>query len=100
VLAYANRGLGRVGAFAADLFGAPGAEFRAEAPFPARLAQWVGSVLPSQLRTTPLSLLHAVELAPIVPTPAEAKALAALGGRAPLDPTAVPLQPVAPDVAR
>ena len=100
VLAYANRGLGRVGAFAADLFGGAGAEFRAEPAFPGRLAQWVAAVLPSQQRMAPLPLLHAVELAPIVPTPAEAQALAALGGSAPRDPVAMRIAPVAPDVER
>lgn len=100
VLAYANRGLGRVGAFAADLFGGAGAEFRAEPAFPGRLSQWVAAVLPSQQRMAPLPLLHAVELAPIVPTPAEAKALAALGGSAPRDPVAMRIAPVAPDLER
>ena len=100
VLAYANRGLGRVGAFAADLFGGAGAEFRAEPAFPARLAQWVAAVLPSQQRLAPLPLLYAVELAPIVPTPAEAQALAALGGSAPRDPVAMRSAPIAPDIER
>lgn len=86
VLAYGNRGLGRVGCFAAELFGPAGDAFRAEPAFPARLAQWVTAVLPAQQLAAPQSLLFAVELSPVVPTPAEAKALVALGGAPAVDP--------------
>jgi hypothetical protein len=92
VLAYGNRGLGRVGCFAAELFGPAGDAFRAEPAFPARLAQWVTAVLPAQQLAAPQSLLFAVELSPVVPTPAEQRALAALGGAPTVDPQEVALQ--------
>lgn len=92
VLAYGNRGLGRVGCFAAELFGPAGDAFRAEPAFPARLAQWVTAVLPAQQLAAPQSLLFAVELSPVVPTPAEAQALVALGGAPAVDPQELALQ--------
>jgi Mg-chelatase subunit ChlD len=99
VLAYGNRGLGRVGCFAAELFGPAGDAFRAEPAFPARLAQWVTAVLPAQQLAAPQSLLFAVELSPVVPTPAEQRALAALGGAPTVDPQELALQKDPTDLA-
>jgi Mg-chelatase subunit ChlD len=76
LLAFCNRGLGRVGAFAADLAGGPGAAFRADLQFPARLSQWVASVRPPE-PTPPDELLAAGELQPARPTPEQVDALQA-----------------------
>jgi hypothetical protein len=80
LLAYGNRGLGRVGAFAADLGGAAGAEFCAEPAFSARFAQWVQSVLPAEIRRQPQDLLTEVQVAPPAPSPRELAELEALAG--------------------
>lgn len=82
LLAFGNLGLGRVGAFAADLVGEAAASLRADPAFPARLSQWVVAVQ----RATPgapraASLQARVE--PPAPTPAEVAALAAMSGSAP-----------------
>jgi Mg-chelatase subunit ChlD len=78
LLCYGNRGLGRVGAFAADLCGDAGSEFRAERTFPARLATWIQGVLPAEGVRTPRSLLDAWEVSPIAPTPHDVELLAGL----------------------
>lgn len=90
LLAFANRGLGRVGAFAADLGGDAGAEFRAEAAFPARLSQWVQSVLPMQPAAAPAPLLQRATLEPLAPTPRDVAHLGALAGAPPAAPGAPP----------
>ncbi len=82
VLAFGNRGLGRVGAFAADLFGTAAADFRGERSFPARFAQWVQSVRPSVLQGEPTALLSRFASEPPIPTPAELDALRAFSGEA------------------
>lgn len=106
LLAFGNRGLGRVGAFAADLGGDAGAEFRAEAAFPARLSQWVQSVLPAQPATAPAPLLRQVKVEPVAPTPRDVAGLVALAGAPPAAAAAPPprfvreLLPVAPHWSR
>ena len=99
LLCYANRGLGRVGAFAADLCGDAGSEFRAERAFPARLAAWIQGVLPAEGLRTPKSLLDAWEVTPIAPTPHDVELLAGLAGQAPLGP-ASPAAAPSPAVVR
>ena len=101
LLAFGNRGLGRVGAFAADLCGAAGSEFRAEPPFAARLAQWVQSVLPAEPMRTPSPLLATATVTPPAPTPRELDQLARLAGsvavsvdQLPAPPASVPLRVV------
>jgi Mg-chelatase subunit ChlD len=84
LLAFGNRGLGRVAAFGAELFGPAGEEFRADAAFPARFAQWLSSLLPPAPPATAVPLLTAFELTPPVPTPAEREAWTALAGQAPV----------------
>jgi Mg-chelatase subunit ChlD len=82
LLAFGNVGLGRVGAFAADLAGEAAGALRAEAEFPARLSQWVVAVqraAPAAPRTA--SLVARVE--PPAPTPVEVAALAAMSGSTP-----------------
>lgn len=94
LLAFGNRGLGRVGAFAADLGGPDGAEFRADDAFPARLSQWLQSVLPAQPAAAPAPLLQTVVVAPPAATPRDLQQLAALAGSAPAaatDEAAAPL---------
>jgi Mg-chelatase subunit ChlD len=90
LLAFGNRGLGRVGAFAADLCGPSGAEFRREASFSARLAQWVQSLLPALPVAAPRSLLQQVTVTPPAPWPAERAVLAAMAGTAPVPVEALP----------
>lgn len=90
LLAFANRGLGRVGAFAADLFGDDGAAFRSDALFPGRLAAWLQSVLPVRPEPAPRPLLTASSCDPPLPTPLEAMALAAFAGGPPQAEPAAP----------
>jgi Mg-chelatase subunit ChlD len=99
LLCYANRGLGRVGAFAADLCGDAGGEFRAERAFPARLATWIQGVLPAEGVRTPKSLLDAWEVKPIAPTPHDVELLAGIAGQAPVGPDHPAVAP-APAVVR
>jgi hypothetical protein len=80
LLAFGNRGLGRVGAFAADLAGPDGAEFRADPAFAARLAQWVQAVLPAVDVRAPAALLTATEMPVPAPLPRELADLARWGG--------------------
>jgi hypothetical protein len=93
LLCYGNRGLGRVGAFAADLCGDAGSEFRAERTFPARLATWFQGVLPAEGVRTPRSLLDAWEVSPIAPTPHDVELLAGLAGQAPVGPDSPAVAP-------
>jgi Mg-chelatase subunit ChlD len=79
LLAYANRGLGRVGVLAADLGSDATQDLRVEPPFPARLSQWIAALRPP-LPEAPADLLTATAVEPAAPTPAEASALAALAG--------------------
>ncbi len=81
LLAYANRGLGRVGAFAADLCGEPCREFRRDAAFPGRLAQWIAHTAMPTPPAAASELLGAPTITPRVTLPAEATAFAALAGR-------------------
>lgn len=85
LLAYGNRGLGRVGAFAADLFGNDGAEFRAAPDFPGHLAAWVQSVLPALPTGAPQPLQREVTVTPLRPTPRDRQQLAELAGQSPQD---------------
>ncbi|MCA8953451.1 MAG: hypothetical protein KDE27_28315, partial [Planctomycetes bacterium] len=82
LLCFGNRGLGRVGAFAADLCGDAGAEFRRDPEFPARLALWVQDVLRAEPVFEPAVLALAPRVEPRAPTPAEIAALEGLGGAA------------------
>ncbi|MFM1872352.1 MAG: hypothetical protein RL398_1774 [Planctomycetota bacterium] len=83
LLAFANRGLGRVGAFAADLFGPDAAAFRREPGFPGRLAQWVAHTrAPAALAPVALAFGEP-RVAPSRPLPAVAEAFAHLLGSEP-----------------
>lgn len=78
LLAFGNRGLGRVGVFAADLFGADATAFRQEPAFPARLAQWLAHTLPPQSGAPSPLPFGPAEVLPDRPTPAVAAAVARL----------------------
>lgn len=82
LLAFGNVGLGRVGAFAADLAGEAAAALRAQAAFPARLSQWVAAVRRST-PTVPRDVKLLARVDPPAPTPAEIAALASMSGSAP-----------------
>lgn len=92
LLAYGNRGLGRVGAFAADLCGEPGAELRAERHFPARLALWVQHVMRAEPVGEPRRIPMTTRVVPGAPTPAEVAALERLAGTR-ASPSPVPAPP-------
>jgi hypothetical protein len=83
LLAFGHRGLGRTGAFAADLGGAEGAEFRADPAFPGRLAQWLQAVLPPAPTSQAAPLLGDVRVEPPAPTLRDVEWLAALAGGPP-----------------
>jgi hypothetical protein len=99
VLAFTNRGLGRVGVFSADLAGADAAEFRRDEAFPARLSQWLAAVAPS-LPSPPVDLLDTTAVEPPAPTPREAALLAAFAGGAPQPLEALRLPPPRVEVRR
>jgi len=82
LLAFGNRGLGRTGAFAADLGGRAGSEFRADPAFPGRFAQWIQAVLPPPPTRTSAPLLGPVRVEPPAPTQRDVEWLAALSGAA------------------
>ncbi|MBM4061644.1 MAG: VWA domain-containing protein [Planctomycetes bacterium] len=84
LLAFGNRGLGRIGVFAADLAGEAGREFRAEPAFAARLSLWVQNVLPAAPARQAEPLLAAVRVEPPAPSPRDLAALAALAGMVPV----------------
>lgn len=98
LLAFGNRGLGRVGAFAADLFGQDAAEFRAGDAFAARFAQWVQAVLPAEPVRAPKALLRETVVEPPAPTARDAELLQELAGQAPV--AAARAATVTPAVAR
>jgi hypothetical protein len=77
LLAFANRGLGRVGVWSSDLTGPWGEAWRDDADFPGRLATWVQSLFPPR-EEMPGDLLTVTEMQPVVPTPSELKKLAEL----------------------
>ncbi|MEC8253391.1 MAG: VWA domain-containing protein, partial [Planctomycetota bacterium] len=83
LLSYANRGLGRVGAFAADLGGDAGRSFRGAADFPAWLAQWLEAVSVAEPSMAPADLREVGEVLPAAPVPQDLAYLRALGGGPP-----------------
>lgn len=87
LLAFANRGLGRIAAFAADLGGAACEHFRRDADFPARLSQWVAALAPPTRQPAAADLLRTVEVQPPRPTPRALQQLA-LGSLTPPQPVA------------
>ncbi|MBL8755658.1 MAG: VWA domain-containing protein [Planctomycetes bacterium] len=98
LLASTNRGLGRVVAFAADLFGPDGAEFRGEAAFPARLAAWLQSLRPAVPTATPSPGVFATSTP--APTPSEHAVWLAMAGAAAANPAGVDSVPAGVDPRR
>ncbi|MBK8100436.1 MAG: VWA domain-containing protein [Planctomycetes bacterium] len=78
LLAFGNRGLGRVAAFAADPAAPAAAEFVADPAFAARLAQWLQAVLPPEPRLESRLPLGEPVVTPVAPNPAELRQLAAM----------------------
>lgn len=86
LLAFANHGLGKVGAFCSDLTGSWTAEFRREAGHPGRLSQWIAFLdRPREANEAPATLELETTVTPPTPSADEAACLAALAG-APLAP--------------
>jgi Mg-chelatase subunit ChlD len=83
VLAFGNLGLGRVGAFCADLAGEAASAFRADPDFPARFAQWVVSVQRAETGRAAATFGLAT-ITPPAPTPREVDALRTLCGAEPV----------------
>jgi hypothetical protein len=74
LLAFANRGLGKIGVWTADLLGGWGRGWRQADAFPAWLAQWVAHLAPA-LPASPAELLDDRHLSPTAPLPREVAAL-------------------------
>lgn len=107
LLTFANRGLGRVGAFAADLGGASGREFRQADAFPAWIAQWLAATSAAEQSVEAEDVRDEGEVTPPAPVPQDVDYLAALGGGAPgsaedpeIEPTAVVGSVVVQQVSR
>ncbi|MFT7535749.1 MAG: Mg-chelatase subunit ChlD [Hyphomicrobiaceae bacterium] len=80
LLAYANRGLGRVGAFGADLGGDSGREFREASAFPGWLAQWLRATSAARETVQSKDLREHGDVAPRAPVPADVRWLRRVGG--------------------
>lgn len=80
LLAFANRGLGRVAAFCADLAGDSGREFRDVEPFPGWLAQWLAATSAAVPVTESPDLREAAEVSPPTTVPADIRWLTAVSG--------------------
>ncbi len=79
LLAFANRGLGRVAVYCADLQGGESVAVRADPDFPARLSRWVRA-LDRPVPDAPLALLDGHQVTPRGPTPEERDRLERLSG--------------------
>ena len=80
LLAYANRGLGRVGAFAAELSGAGGREFREASAFPGWLSQWLRATSAARDTVQSKDLREHGDIVPRAPVPADMRWLRRVGG--------------------
>ncbi|MEM7202520.1 MAG: VWA domain-containing protein [Planctomycetota bacterium] len=80
LLAFTNRGLGKVGVWTSGLLGPWGTAWRRDPAFPARLAQWVSALMPPLPDRGPLDLLTERTLAPPAPVRAERDALERFAG--------------------
>ena len=84
LLTYANRGLGRVGAFGAELSGASGREFREAREFPGWLSQWLRATSASYDTVQSRDLRERGDVAPRAPVPADVRWLRRVSGGEPL----------------
>mgnify|MGYP003667349242 CR=1 FL=1 len=89
LLAYANRGLGRVGAFGAELGGEEGREFREASAFPGWLSQWLRATSAAHDSVQSRDLRQQGEIVPRAPVPADVRWLGRVGGAPPLAASAV-----------
>ncbi|MCA8942580.1 MAG: VWA domain-containing protein, partial [Planctomycetes bacterium] len=80
LLAFANRGLGRIGVWSSDLTGGWGARWLAAPEFPARLAQWISFLLPAETASSPPPIGEEAVLDPPAPTRGERAELERLAG--------------------
>jgi hypothetical protein len=92
LLAFANRGLGHVAAWSADLAGPWGERWRAAPAFPAWVAQWVRAIEPPLPSPAAPALARGTRVAPSAPAPSEVARLERLcaGAVAPLSQLALP----------
>jgi Mg-chelatase subunit ChlD len=84
LLAYANRGLGRVGAFGAELSGDSGREFREASAFPGWLSQWLRATSAARDTLQSKDLREHGDVAPRAPVPADVRWLRRVSGGEPL----------------
>jgi hypothetical protein len=84
LLAYANRGLGRVGAFGAELSGDSGREFREASAFPGWLSQWLRATSAARDAVQSKDLREHGDVAPRAPVPADVRWLRRVSGGEPL----------------
>ena len=80
LLAFVNRGLGRVGAFAAELGGENGREFREAEAFPGWLAQWLAATTCAVESTESRDLKERGEVMPPTTVPADIRWLREVSG--------------------
>jgi len=78
LLAFANRGLGRVGVWTSDLSASWGRDWLADPALPGRLATWLSHLRPAQAGDSPELLLDQSQLSPEAPTRAEREWIEAL----------------------
>lgn len=81
LLAFANRGLGRVGAFAAELGGEDGREFRSAQAFPAWIAQWLAATTAADEAGEARDVHEVGEVLPPTTVPADIRWLTAVSGQ-------------------
>jgi Mg-chelatase subunit ChlD len=84
LLTYANRGLGRIGAFGAELSGASGREFREASAFPGWLSQWLRATSAAHDTVQSRDLREHGDVSPRVPVPADVRWLRRVSGGEPL----------------
>ena len=80
LLAFSNRGLGKVGVWCADLLGDWGEAWRSAPPFPAWLAQWVQHLVPPLQSAAPTEVLASPSHSPPAPLPRELTELDRMAG--------------------
>lgn len=83
LLAFANRGIGRVGTFTSGLEAEWGSAWLAAPEFPSWFGRWIASLLPAQVGVAPGELWSEKRVAPRGPTPRELAGLSTWSGRPP-----------------
>ena len=95
LLAFCNRGLGRVGAFTGELNGSGGRAFREARSFPAWLSQWLAATDAADAALDAEDLRDSGEITPPAPVPTDVDYLRALGGGATQPPASTAAAPAA-----